>query len=79
MFKIRKKKEPIWWNELGEIMFATMAIAGVMYVIGTIATGTIDILTFVVGITSIALALVIAVAKRKGKLNDIRVLGWKRE
>lgn len=75
----RKRKEPYWWNEIGEIMFAIMAITGIMYVIATIATRVVDLLTLVVGITSIALALVIVYAKRKGKINDIHILGWRRE
>lgn len=55
------------WNQIGEFMFAIMMGFGILYVIGTIISATIDTLTFVVGIASITLALSIIYAKHKGK------------
>lgn len=55
------------WDQIGEFLFAIMMGFGILYVIGTIISATIDTLTLVVGIASITLALSIIYAKRKGK------------
>ena len=48
-------------------MFAIMMGLGILYVIGTILSTTIDTLTFIVGIVSIILTLSIVYANRKKK------------
>lgn len=55
------------WNQIGEFLFVIVMGFGILYVIGTIISATIDTLTFIVGIVSITLALSIVYAKRKGK------------
>jgi len=55
------------WNQIGEFMFAIMMGLGILYVIGTILSTTIDTLTFIVGIVSIILTLSIVYANRKKK------------
>lgn len=62
--EIEEIKKTKTWYIIRDLLLVSMVVSGFMYMVATIATGIVDTLTLLIGISSIIVAVSVAYHKR---------------